>query len=108
MITAEFEALIKEAQFTKEMLASGATEIRRANYASRGVYFQAFTSLSTGIERIGKLCLMLDHALENSGRFPDLAYMQREICHKISLIYEKSVAVDRTAFDKVRLSGALG
>jgi hypothetical protein len=93
MISAEFEALAKEAEFTREMLGSGATQIRKANYASQGVYFQAFTSLSTGIERIGKLCLMLDHALENDGRFPDLAYMQRKICHKISLIYAKCVAV---------------
>lgn len=28
------------------MLCSGYTQIRKANYASRGVYFQAFTSLS--------------------------------------------------------------
>jgi len=56
-----FKALLKEAQFTNEMLGSGATQIRNANYASKGVYFQAFTSLSTGLERIGKLCLMLEH-----------------------------------------------
>jgi hypothetical protein len=52
-----FKALLKEARFTKEMLGSGATQIRKANYATKGVYFQAFTNLSTGLERIGKLCL---------------------------------------------------
>ena len=55
-----FNALLKEAQFTKEILGAGATQIRNANYARKGLYFQAFTSLSTGFERIGKLCLMLD------------------------------------------------
>ena len=44
-----FDALCKEAQFTVEMLCSGYTEIRKANYAKRGVYFQSFTSLSTGV-----------------------------------------------------------
>jgi hypothetical protein len=87
-----FKALLKEAQFTKEMLGSGATQIRNANYASKGIYFQAFTSLSTGLERIGKLCLMLDHWIDHNGEFPDSEYMRREICHNISVIYEKSAS----------------
>lgn len=88
--TATFNALANEALFTKEMLAAGATQIRRANYATRGIYFQAFTSLATGFERIGKLCLMIDHYIETGGKFPDLKYMRYEICHDLSLIYEKS------------------
>jgi len=34
-----FRALLKEAQFTKEMLGSGATQIRKANYAKKGVLY---------------------------------------------------------------------
>lgn len=88
-----FNALNKEAQFTREMLGSGATQIRNANYATKGIYFQAFTSLSTGIERIGKMCLMLDYFIDNGGRFPDAAFMKSDICHNILLIYQKSAAV---------------
>ncbi len=93
MVNETFEALSKEALFTREMLSSGVTEIRNANYAARGVYFQAFTSLSTGFERIGKLCLMLDHYIEHGERFPDASYMKDEICHKIAVIYAKSAGV---------------
>jgi hypothetical protein len=93
MLSETFGALASEAQFTKEMLGSGATQIRNANYATKGIYFQAFTSLSTGLERIGKLCLMVDHYIETGGKFPDLKYMKKEICHNISLIYEKSKSV---------------
>jgi hypothetical protein len=93
MFTETFKALNKEAQFTKEMLGSGATQIRNANYATKGIYFQAFTSLSTGLERIGKLCLMLDHFIDHNGQFPDSNYMKNEIGHKIGVIYEKSLAV---------------
>ena len=71
MFTDTFNALNKEAQFTREMLGSGATQIGKANYATKGVYFQAFTSLSTGLERIGKLCLMIDHSIDHNGRFPN-------------------------------------
>ena len=93
MFSESFIALLKEAQFTKEMLGSGATQIRNANYATKGIYFQAFTSLSTGLERIGKLCLMLDYYLDTNGRFPDLMYLKDEIGHNISLIYSKSLTL---------------
>jgi len=93
MVTETFGALGSEAEFTREMLTSGATQIRKANYASQGTYFQSFTSLSTGLERIGKLCLMLDHCIDHDGRFPDASYMKDEICHKIVVIYGKSTSV---------------
>ena len=83
-----FDALCKEAQFTGEMLCSGYTQIRKANYAKRGIYFQAFTSLSTGFERIGKLCYLLIYAIEHDGSFPTDKHMKNEIGHDIIKLYE--------------------
>ncbi len=57
---------------------------------SKGVYFQAFTSLSTGLERIGKLCILTAHHIAHNGAFPDQNYMQREIGHDIVAIYNES------------------
>nr|WP_156889300.1 hypothetical protein [Halomonas sp. 1513] len=88
-----FLALQKEALFTKEVLGAGATQIRKANYANKGIYFQAFTSLATGLERIGKLCLMLDYYASNGGSFPDFKYLKNEIGHDIELLYERSLEV---------------
>jgi hypothetical protein len=88
-----FVRLLNEAQLTKEMLGSGATQIRNANYASKGIYFQAFTSLSTGLERIGKLCLILDHYINTGGTFPDFEYLRGKIGHKILILYKKSQEV---------------
>ena len=85
-----YRALLKEAAFTKEMLGSGATQIRLANYGTKGIYFQAFTSLCTGFERIGKLALMLDHYIDHGGVFPDLDYMRNKISHDLILLYQKS------------------
>lgn len=78
MFSKTFNALADEATFTKEMLGSGATQIRKGNYASKGNYFQAFTSLSTGLERIGKLCLMLDYYIDNDGKFPDFHHLKNK------------------------------
>ena len=91
MMTNEtFNALLREAQFTKEMLGSGATQIRKANYATKGKYFQSFSSLSTGLERIGKLCLMLDHYIETQGQFPHPRYLKNKVGHDILAIYSES------------------
>src|SRR4029077_4671383 len=90
LFSERFNALLKEAEFTKEMLGSGATQIRNANYASKGIYFQAFTSLSTGIERIGKICLLLDYYIDHQGKFPQSDYLKRHVGHNILDIYKKS------------------
>lgn len=82
------DALCKEALFTGEMLCAGYTQIRKANYASRGVYFQAFTSLSTGFERIGKLCYLLIYSIEHDGKFPSDKHMKKDIGHDILKLYK--------------------
>lgn len=89
-MNATFQALVEEATFTKEILASGVTQIRKANYARKGVYFQSFTSLATGLERIGKLCLMLDYYIKNCGQFPDMNFVKHQIGHDLQLLYTKS------------------
>src|SRR2546421_11263019 len=93
MFSETFNALVKEAQFTKEMLGAGATQIGKANYATKGIYFQAFTSLSTGLERIGKLCLLLGHYIRTDGEFPSMGYMKNEIGHQLMVLYQRSRTV---------------
>lgn len=104
MLTPTFNALLREAQFTKEMLGTGATQIRLANYATKGIYFQSFTSLSTGLERIGKLCLMLDHFIETGGKFPTLKEMKHQIGHKLELLYQRSQDVIERRSIKLRFT----
>lgn len=88
-----FRAFVNEAIFTKEILGLGATQIRKANYASKGLYYEAFTCLSTGFERIGKLCLILDYYINNNGTFPNFKYMKKEIGHDLIKIYNKSLII---------------
>ena len=88
-----FNALIREATFTKEVLCAGATQIRKANYSTPGVYAQSFSALSLGLERIGKLCLMLDHYIDNEGRFPDYDYLKNKIGHKLGLLQTRAAQI---------------
>lgn len=107
MFTPVFNALLKEAQFTREMLGAGATQIRRANYTTKGIYFQAFTSLSTGLERIGKLCLILDHFIDTEGTFPPFKEMKHQIGHKLEVLYGRSQEVIKKRSIKLRFMSDL-
>jgi len=81
-----FSAFLEEAQFTKEILAIGVTQLYKANYAAKGIYYQSFTCLSTGIERLEKLCLILDYYIQNQGTLPSEKYI-RDYGHKIPDLY---------------------
>lgn len=63
-------ALAREAGLAAENLAIGITALGKANYAQHAYYGQAFFALSIGLERSAKLALVIDHALENNGVFP--------------------------------------
>jgi hypothetical protein len=65
-----WRALAREAALGAEHIAFGATVLGRANYAQHAYYSQAFFSLSVGFERTCKLVLLVDHAIDNNGRFP--------------------------------------
>jgi hypothetical protein len=93
MTNSLFIAFLNEAQFTREILGAGATQIGNANYAARGVYYQAFTSLSTGLERIGKICIILDYYIANEGCFPSFDYLKNSIGHDIISIYRRSLEI---------------
>jgi hypothetical protein len=68
-------------------LAIGVTQIYKANYAKKGVYYQSFACLSTGIERLEKLCLILDDYIENQGTLPSEKYI-RSYGHKIPELFQ--------------------
>lgn len=87
MMTPTFWAFLNEAQFTKELLAIGVTQLYKANYATKGIFYQSFTCLSTGIERIEKLCLILDYFIVNNGMLPQENYVRKH-GHQIMALFQ--------------------
>jgi len=84
-----YRSLINEAQFTGEVLGSGISHLGEVNYAKRGKYFESFTSITTGLERLGKLCVLLDYFIHNNGEFPADKRM-RKIGHDLNDLYKIS------------------
>ncbi|MDE9452587.1 hypothetical protein [Xenorhabdus bovienii] len=56
----KYRRFVNEVDFSRQLLGIGLTCLRKANFARRGLYFQALSSISLGLERLMKLCLMLD------------------------------------------------
>lgn len=102
----EFIALLDEALFTKDILGIGVTQLYKANYAQRGIYYQTFICLSTGIERIGKLCLILDSYIENNGKFPNENYIRKH-GHRIEGLYESCCEIAKNRGLHFRFSSEL-
>lgn len=79
----EWKALHREASLVSQIIGSGATALGRASYGNGfGEYYTAFFGLSIGIERLAKLILVADYAIDNGGALPDQAVV-RKYGHKI-------------------------
>lgn len=87
-----FTALSEEAAFTSQILKLGVTQLAKANYAMRGLYFVAFSSISLGIERLGKLCILLDYYIHNECGFPNEEFI-RKYGHDLNSLYLMSFEI---------------
>lgn len=87
-----FIALNNEAHFIRSTLGIGMTEIGKANYATLGVYWQAFTNLSVGLERLAKLTLLLDLLIDKEGIFPTNQELKK-YGHDLIKLYNKSQSI---------------
>lgn len=62
--------LANEATLTASMLSSGLHALRKANTFQKGLFYQAFFSLSIGIERLLKIIIITQYRCKNEGEFP--------------------------------------
>ena len=84
----QWRAVQREAQLAAEQAAHGVTVLGRANHAQTGFYTQAFFGLSIGLERMGKLIFLADHAIKNKGAFPTDQDL-RKIGHDLTSLLSK-------------------
>lgn len=84
-----WQALQQEASMAAEHLAIGVTALGRANYVHKAYYYQAFFALGVGLERSAKVALVVDYALDNSGRYPPEENFRR-YGHDLSALLENT------------------
>lgn len=94
LFSPRWNAFAREAGIAGHSISSGLEALRKANYADKGLYNQAFFGLSIGLERLLKLIVILDFALLNNGTYPDDAYLRR-FGHDIERLYIEARTVHR-------------
>jgi hypothetical protein len=68
------------------------TALGKANHAQSGVYTQAFFGLSIGLERLAKLILIADHAIEHTGSFPTNDEL-RKVGHDVAGLLDRCASL---------------
>ena len=96
----QWRAMQRESQLAAEQIVLGVTALGQANHPQPGLYSQAFSGLSIGIERAGKLIFVADHAIQNSGTFPADRQL-RDIGHDINVLLPKCEEIG-TRYDPAR------
>ena len=79
--------IMKEAALASSSLGNGLYYLRRSDMHQKGLYYQAFFSLSIGIERLLKLVYMRKYQSENRGKYPSKRLF-RELGHDIYSMYK--------------------
>jgi hypothetical protein len=68
----EWRALNRESSLVRSLIGSGVTALGKASYGDKkGEYYTAFFALSVGLERLAKLILITDFALQHNGQLPN-------------------------------------
>jgi len=79
--------LFLEASMTNALLLDGLDGIKNASLIEPGFYYQAFFTLSIGIERLLKLIIIGKYRKENEGNFPENKIIKK-LKHQIGKMVE--------------------
>jgi hypothetical protein len=78
------ESLLLETSLAASCLGNGLTEIRRYSFADKGRFFAGMFGVSVGLERILKVCVVLEHLLRTDA--PPNEEQLRGFGHRLSAL----------------------
>jgi hypothetical protein len=85
----------READLARMCIGTGLGSLVKANHMEHGFYNQAFFNLSNGLERLLKLIVLIDFAIENDGSFPSNAVLKQRYGHAIDDLHDAGCEVRR-------------
>lgn len=103
---ASFMLLQQEGHLISSCLATGLTELRKANVHNKGAFYAALFNLSVGIERLLKATIIIDHMLKNNLSVPTRTQL-KAYGHNILELYSSCVAISKTESRQIPSPDAL-
>lgn len=97
---ASWTPFLREAGIASQCLTTGLATLRKANHAQHGLYNQAFFELSIGFERLLKLIVVIDHALEHVGQFPTNTILKQSYGHDLDSLFRKAQEIRARRVDE--------
>jgi hypothetical protein len=92
MYSQTYLRLQNEAYLAEGCLRSALASLLRSNSSERGALYAALFNYSNGLERLLKLCLILDHCAGTEGRLPDRQKI-KNFGHDVGMLYNCAKAV---------------
>lgn len=86
-----FRFLQQEGYLIQACLCCGLNELRKAHVGDPGKFYLALLNLSVGLERLLKVCLITEHAIDNDGKALSKNEMKK-LSHKIAELYDTLAA----------------
>lgn len=87
MFGTKWNSIGRESALCCSLIGIGVTNLGRADYTKLGNYYVAFFGLTIGLERLAKLALVADYAIEN-GSMP-LSNDLKKYGHKLAKLFEE-------------------
>lgn len=93
VLSKHWRQLGMEAELAASQLALGITALGRAHNERPAEYTKAFFGLANGLERLGKLILLADYAIDNHGKFPTNDYLKKTFGHRLDALLDASETI---------------
>ncbi|WP_339466937.1 hypothetical protein [Pseudomonas capeferrum] len=101
-----YSLLSQEGYLISSCLATGLTELRKADVHNKGAFYTALFNLSIGLERLLKVVLIIDYMLANSMEAPEKELLL-PYRHNIVKLYGRCVEISIKRHNPLRPCGDL-
>lgn len=81
--------MIREASIAAESLYSGLNSLGKANYAQESLYAHAFFGITTGLERMAKLAILVETRTRLDGQYPTDAELRSKYAHNLIKLFAR-------------------
>lgn len=95
-----FLLLQQEGYLISSCLATGLTELRKANVNNQGAFYSSLFNLSVGLERLLKSIIIIDHMIKNN-LVPPSEKELKNYGHNLEELYDKAVSISNEINEKI-------
>ncbi|MBQ9115063.1 MAG: hypothetical protein IJY07_03910 [Clostridia bacterium] len=91
-----FELINSECEFSEDLISTGITQLGKANLCKKSLYYQSFMCISTGLERLMKIIIILNEYYKNNYLLTQKQLKQKG--HNLCVLFKECESIGK-AYD---------